>query len=506
MVCLAEKFCYTFYMTIWQKRLLKFSFQVVGVIIALLVIALFLYYHFYFKKDNLLKYVPQNATVYGTLRLSDQIKDKPVINNFLAKFKQNIDFPPLDFSLLNNFIAYNSAFALVPKSDGENIAFNYLLVFNLKEDSQLPADYITALKNHHLYYEVLSLKPLEKNILLISDSDKLLAEVKKIANQESPSLVNKVNVVLNLSKLDIANFGKIYINIRSLNELLSKIKDVPTELLLFSLNEEKTEQLFLGVKLNQDNLVLSDLPKDLPNQPLLMTELPKDLLFSLGFFNGQAKFNALYNRLKQVDAHYFAESDKSKQIVESIYDLDITKDLLPLFNNQAQLVKADSDYLLAVKLSGINDLNGKLVKLEQIIRTYLAVNYPIEQQKRLPDNTYVTQIVKNPDIPGFIDEEFFGLNLRSLIFENEEFVYFYTQDVLFLSNSSQRIKDLIENKNQLNIADLSSCYANNLPNLSQNLLIKTDVLHNYWLGFDYFKDIVVNEDLANNKAIWLCVE
>ncbi len=494
-------------MTIWQKRLLKFCIRVLGVIILIVIIALFLYYHFYFKKDNLMKYVPQDATVYATFRLTEQIKEKPFINNFFKNLEQDMDFSDPDFNLLNNFVGYNSAFALIPHTEQQDLKFDYLLIFNLKKGVQVPAYYLDNLKEHGFYYDTLNVKALERNILLVSNSAKVLQEAKNTANQESPCLVDKVSVVLNLNKLDLDYTGKLYINLKAIHDFGPMIKDLPTKLLLLSLSQEKADQLFLGIKLNQDNIVIESLIGDLPNKPLLMTNLPADFLFSFRFFSGQQKINDLYEMLQQIDFAYYEQLAQKKQVLESIYGFDLENELLAFLNGQAQLVGLENNnYLLAIQLDQITDVPDKLANLEQVIRGYLAVKYPIEEQKQLPDYTYITQIVKNPNVPDFTSEIFYNFNLRVIKFQNDEFAYFYTDDVIFLSNSSDKIKETVAGQNLVNLTQSITCFNNKMPNLSQNLFIKTEYLTKFWSGFKYLKGILINEDLANDKAIWLCLE
>jgi len=494
-------------MNLWQKRILKFSLKILGVIILIAVIALFLYYHFYFKRDNLMKYVPQDAAVYATFRLNEQVKEKQTMRHVAAWLQEDFNLQELDFNLLNNFVNYNSAIAIFPRIEGEDLFFDYLLIFNLKEGAILPADYTELFKTNNFYYKILKIKALERNILLLSNSAGLIEKVRKTANLEIPSLANKVETVINLEKLGADYTGKFYVNFRAFDKFLPDLKNEKTKLLLFTLRQPEVDQLFLGLKLNQDNLVIESPFKDLPKTPFLINRVPADMLISFSFINGREQILKLEKRAEDADFSFFSRLKKDKEEIEKLYNFDFKKDLLSLFAGWAQIILIpENGFIIAVKADEIGNLALKLDKIEQIVKEYLGTKYPIEKKKQLADYTYITQIVKNSEIPDFATENYFGTDLKIIRFQNEEFAYFFSDDVLFFANHSDKLKEVIKDSTWLEINEFSSCFRENLPELSQKISAKGEYLSQFWPKFKYFRHIVINESLTQDNAIWLCLE
>jgi len=494
-------------MTIWHKRLILFLAKFAGVIIIIFVIALFLYYHFYFKKDNLLKYVPRDAAIYGVFRLNEQIKEKESVKNLLSQFKSDFSLPEFDFGLLNNFVSYNSAIALFPELKNGELAFNYLLIFNLKESSRLPDYYFESLENHNLDYKILKIKALERDILLVSNSAMVLEKALKTASLENPSLADKFETVINLEKLSLEYDGKFYVDLSIFAEFWPTIENEKARLLLFSLIQPAPEPLFLGLKLNQDNLIIESQFKNPPLTEPLITSLPADVLASFNLINGRQRAIELSGQLNQADFLFLKQIKENKEEFEILYGFSFEQDILPLFSEQTQIIlMLENKFLIASSFGQIEEPAEKLAQIEQIIKGYLAVKYPIEQKKQLPDYTYINQIVKNPKIPDFTPQKFNDFSFKELSFQDQEFAYFFAEQTLFLSNSSEKIKELIKNENSFSLNYASSCFNEKLANFGQELFIKTEILDNVWVLNGYFKNLAINEDLANNKVIWLCLE
>jgi hypothetical protein len=176
---------------------------------------------------------------------------------------------------------------------------------------------------------------------------------------------------------------------------------------------------------------------------------------------------------------------------------------LNLFNDQAQIiVDKNNKWILALNLAQISDREAKILKLEQIIKEYITYNNPIEREKMLPDYTYITQIVKNPDDLEFQQEKIANISLKSIKQADLEFAYYVNDQQLFLANSSQIIKNYLLNQN---IQAINQYCLVNKPDFKQNLLVKSDYLSQYWPYFKYFKHVKFNENVTNGQ-IWLCLE
>jgi len=508
-VCEKIIICYTFYMTIWHKRLLIFLGKIFGVIILILAIALFFYYHYYFKKDNLIKYVPQNAVLYSTFRLDNKLKDNQIIKNFLAQLKQDCNLPDFDLDSLNYMLAYNSALAIIPNQKNNELSFDYLVILDFNGRPDYAQPFIKYFQSQNWSAELLTNQALNKNVLLASNSKKVIARVKKIAVFQEPSLADKINVFLNLKDFNLSYLGKLYLNLDSIIENLNLIKDPRSKLLLLALKSENIKEIYLGLIEKDSKLILENIANEFNvdlNQPLL-TNVPINTGLILNFNNGQEQFKKMYKFLAQDDPEYFYQLEKNKIMLESLYKFNLENDVLSFFTGPAQLM-ADSQnhYLLAVEATQITDLDSKLNKLEEIAKQYLASQNPVETQKNLPDYTTITQIVKQPEKYKFIINEINGIKIHSIRNNGLEFAYLLKDNVLILANSGQKLEDLVKNVNLEDINDYVTYLNENNANLSQNLLIKANYLQKLVPFLSFTNDLIMTEDLSGNGKFWLSLD
>ena len=236
-------------MTIWQKRLILFFIKFFGVIIIISIIALFLYYHLYFKKDNLIKYVPKEAVFYSAFRLNEETASQPLLAKMINQLKQDYNLPDFDLNNLNHFVSYNSALAIIPKDNSADLEFDYLLVFNLKPHIIDLEPKLNLFEQTDLKYELLTNSVLEKNVLIVSNSQEMIEQVKKINRQEAPSLVGQLNVLINLKKFELDYLAKSYLNIDWFNHNLSQINDLPLKLLIVSAEANNLDKFLINSNL-----------------------------------------------------------------------------------------------------------------------------------------------------------------------------------------------------------------------------------------------------------------
>ncbi|MBD3359118.1 MAG: hypothetical protein GF365_00195 [Candidatus Buchananbacteria bacterium] len=475
-----------------------------GVIMIITVIALFLYYYLYFKKDNLIKYVPKQAVFYSTFHLNEEILKQPLIADFVNQLQNDYNLPNFDLNTLNQFVAYNSALAIVPRQESADLQFDYLLVFNLKPQVIDLDNKLKLIEQSGLNYAVFNNSVLEKNILIISNSNQLIEQVKKINRQEASSLLADLNVLLNLKKFDLDYLAKSYLNIEWFNNNLTKIPDLPVKLMIASLNADNLNDIYLGWQIIDNKLVLeSQNLKNSTNQQFLLDKVPDNFLYSFSFYQANQQFTDILELLSVIDPLVGQRIENNKNYLANIYNFDWQQDVLALFADQAQIiVDQDNNWILGLNLVEINDREAKILKLEQIIKQYIAYNNPIEREKMLPDYTYITQIIKNPDNLEFQQEKIFNSSLKTIKQANLEFAYYINDQQLFLANSSQIIKNYLLNQNVQIINEHCSV---NKPDFKQNLLVKTNYLSQYWPYFKYFKYLKLNENVDNGQ-IWLCLE
>jgi len=499
-------------MTIWQKRLLIFLCKAFGVIILLIIIALFLYYNYFFKKENLIKYIPQDAVIYSTFKLNNDLNDNQLILDLIDQLKIDYNLPKIDYKILNQFIGYNSAFALLPNfvltdpvGENDNISLDYLFVFDIKEHKQEALDsYMEFLDNHTWQGQVLKINALEKNILIVSNSQQVLDKVKKIVFQQESALGDNINVVLNLNKIKLGNIGKIYINFEGLVEKLDKITDPRFKLAIASFETENISELYFGVKSENNQLLLKPIEANFDNTTtkLLLDKIPADFAINTNFINGEDKILNIMNLLQETDPLYWQKISKNFDYYQGMLNFNLEKDILSLFKQKSQIViDKDNNYIISLEIGHEANFTEKINKLEEILVEFLAINNPQEKSKQLVDYSYITQFTKDRETIVRNSEEIANISLISLESNGLEFSYYINENQLILGNSRKILYNLISDKDLLELY-YQKCYKD--ANFSQNIAIKGDYISNIWSGFKKIKTIVLSQD--NKSNIWLCLD
>jgi len=453
--------------------------------------------------------VPQNAVLYSTFRLDNKLKDNQLIKNLLAQLKQNYNLPDFDLDSLNYMLAYNSALAIIPKQENNELSFDYLIILDFNGQPDHAQPFLKYWQSQNWSAELLTNQTLNKNVLLASNSAKAIERVKKISVFQEPSLADKINVLLNLKNFNLNYFGKLYFNLDSLTKNLNLIKDPGAKLLLLALKSENINELYLGLKENNSKLILENLANEYNsdlNQPLL-TIIPNNTDLILNFTNGQEQFKKIYKLLAQDDPEYFYQLEKNRIMLENLYKFNWENDILSFFTGPAQFM-ADSQnhYLLALDAAQITDLDSKLNKLEEIMKQYLASQNPVEKLKNLPDYTTITQIVKKPENYKFIINEINDIKIHSIRNNGLEFAYLLKDNILILANYSQELENLAKNVNLKDINEYVAYLNENNANLSQNLLIKDYYLQTLAPILNFTNNIIMAEDLNENGKFWLSLD
>jgi hypothetical protein len=496
----------------WHKRLILFFCKVIGVIILLIIIALFLYYNYFFKKDNLIKYIPQEAVIYTTFKLNNEINENQLVSNLMEQVKIDYNLPEIDYKILNQFIGYNSAFALLPNfvltdpvGKNDDISLDYLFVFDIKEHKQEELDsYMKFLDNHTWQGQVLKINALEKNILIVSNSQQVLEKVKKIVFQQESSLGDNINVVINLNKIKLGNIGKIYINFEGLVEKLDKITDPRFKLAIASFETENISELYFGVKSENNQLLLKPIEANFDNTTtkLLLDRIPANFAINTNFINGEDKILNIMNLLEETDPLYWQKISKNLDYYQGILNFNLEKDILSLFKQKSQIViDKDNNYIISLEIGNEANFTEKIDKLEEILVELLAINNAQETPKQLVDYSYITQFTKDRETITRNSEEIANISLISLESNGLEFSYYINENQLILGNSRQILYNLISDKDLLELY-YHECYKD--ANFSQNIAIKGDYISNIWSGFKKIKIIVLSQD--NKSNIWLCLD
>jgi len=484
-------------MSIWQKRVLIFLLKFFGVILIIAVIALFLYYNFYFKKDSLLKYAPKNSLAFASFRINNSFLQNQAVlsltNQLQEKFKINIDL-----NILNPLVGYNAAIAVIPNNN-----YDYLLILNLKTGVKDISEIENHLLKNNLYYEHLIHDRIERNILIVSNSLEVIKQVKKINVQEAPSLADRVEVVLSLQSIPINYQGKIFIDLQALKEAVNQTNNVNLKLLLANFQQK---ELYLNIKDSDNKIIVKSFKHDTnKNKQIISEKLPADYVVNLILNHTNLNYENYLEKLSKIDKNYTNSVNQQIKFYEQLYKFDLQTDILDLLKQQAQfIVMQDNKWLILANLANNNDITAKIKQIEYIIKEHLAYNNPIEVEKQLPDKTYIRQIIKQSNKLDFEIQDIKGLNLNYLRKNGEEYAYFIIDDVLYLANNRQILINMLNDNQTVSLADISNCYSE-LPNFSQNLFVNNQNLTDNWLFKPYFDHLLFSQQI-NNDEIWLCLE
>ncbi len=482
-------------MTLWHKRLIIFFAEVFGAIILIITVALFLYYNYFFTKDNFLKYLPKDTVLYSTFKVNKGLEKNLLVNKFLTNLSDNYAVPQLELDLANPLLSYNGALAIIPD---QNFNFHYVFLFDLKNSDI--SSYEEYFNNINWHAEMISIGKLEKNVLVISSSLFSLDKIKNVISQQESSLAQNINVELNLKKLALNSYGKIYLNLELLNDNLSKISDDRYKLAFSSLKSNKITTLYFSIELDDNKVIIATNDYDKGRyQPRLLNKIPKNWDTSLSVSNFSKHYNQIIDDLAINSPKLANKIGFNINYFEQNLNFTFNEDILDILSNNSEIVtNSQNEWILATEL----DKNAKTSeisdKIDEILKEYISLKNPVIVTKELPDGTFIEQIKKNSDSLVTKQENVANISLNFINMGNDSLAYYIENHVFYLSNS----KELLENYlNDLNFVDISEFNCNNNANFSENLLKKISFDNNILNIFNFF-NLKVNE----NNDIWLCLE
>ncbi|MDD5340834.1 MAG: hypothetical protein PHC97_00120 [Patescibacteria group bacterium] len=449
-----------------NARSIKIIGSIFGIILILLVlVAIILYFNFYFNKDRMIRYVPGEAILYASFNTA-RFNDQGFIENILTALKQKYGLANLDTNILNKWVGENMALAIIPKSDDDFYNFDYLIFFDL---SKKPDEAWLSAQN--LNYAYLENDFLNKNILVLASSADAITKVISVRNQEENSLAQSLGVSMNLDKLK-PNIGKMYVNLEKLASHYSQLTDLRFKLLLLSLREGKAADLYLGINSAGRKIVLSNFGSNNFSRQALLANVPADFFYNLEFESGSNKLIKTLNSLNSLAPDFYSQIFKNMEYSKGILNMDWQNDILPLFNQRTQIVSYPGNkYLVATEIERVADLPAKLSKLEEIVINAFAVEGSKEVQKRLVDGTYITQIFRTANQQF----ENAGEDNKTRVLSNSkiEFGYYISGKRLILSNSLELLNNLGSGMG------LVSADVDKIANLSTNITISDKLLSYY---------------------------
>lgn len=493
-------------MTIWHQRLIKFGAKVIGALLLIILIILFFYYNLFFKKDNLLKYVPENALAYATFKADQSTWDNQFLKKWLATWRDSnqIVLEPDD---LNSLVGYNLALALIPGSAESSL--NFLAIFDLK--NQVSQDkYLSILEKNHLYYSLLTPNVLEKRILVVSDSPLIIEQVQRISLQEDKSLADNMKVVINLQQLKGNYSGKVYLNLALLKERLSSNSDLTSQIIINRLTEIEDKALFVGIKLNPDNIQIeSTHSRKLPapaDQTSGAFNLLNDSILNL---SGQAVDTDLTKLMLSLKS----DSDFYKILENNLYNLekqlkfDIDQDILPLLHKQVAIsVNSRQAWVLSLDLAGQADADAKIEKLGNILQAYLALQHPIYKEKQLPDKTYIKQLVIDQTILTPFIKDIPGGQIRFWSLDQAGIGYMKLANNIYVSNNLDKLVAISLNQFNNQKVSQSSCNSQNMAEFTQFLNLDKQMILGYLPQLGALEQVWLGMGGQGNEKIWLCLE
>lgn len=472
-----------------QTLFKRLSFGLIIVLI-LFIIAGFLYYNFYFKKDSLIKYVPKEAVLYSTLRINGEIKENQLAQNLFLTINSEYHLPEMDPMILNPYIGYNFALAIIPK-ESNFYEYNYLVLLDLRER---PDENI--LKEKGLYWHYFKNQYFDTDVMAISNSPIIIEKVVAVRNQEWPALASRIGVTINLNQLKINKLGKVFIDIEALRKHFNELGDLKLKTLFASLGNTNVDELYLSIDFKDNTIIFSN-SESTEQASLLLTRIPSNFIASLSTNNLQDHLTQILNVIYQLDPAYYKQILKNMEYSQGILNLDWQNDIFPLFRGESQLiVYPEQKYLLALKLNNSIDITQKLAKLEEVMGTYNLLNEPRQKEKQLPDGTHITQIIRDTSF-AFEEVVIGDRKLRTLDKNGVEFGYFYNDNLLILANSLLLLNKLLYNE------DLTEINNINLANFSTNLILDTDIYTDIWPVLANINNIDYSE---LNGKIWLKLE
>ncbi|MCX6744056.1 MAG: hypothetical protein NTX82_00845 [Candidatus Parcubacteria bacterium] len=487
-------------MNLWHQRLIIFIAKVLAVILGWVFIGYFLYYNLYFKQDALIKYVPKDAIAYAAFRITPELEQTQLLAGMKAQFFNDFNLPEAGWEQLNQLTGNNFSLAVIPNNHAESLTFSYLLLFDFGARKNIDEQYLEFTKKKGWSYYVFTNQTKSRKIVAITSTEDLLNKVKQVAAQNEPSLAQDVGVVLNLKKFVPKEFwARVYCDLDYLASQTPKISDWQIKLALAAIKSNNSGPLFLGMK-NLDNKIVAQNnlnPLSLQEVTATLEKLPSNLEYSLSFSDLPNKWKTITNWLQNNDAAYYAQLLKNKEYLEGVYNFSWENELLPALSRQIQIIKTtDNQILLSAKVPD-NDLTKLAAKIESIIKNYLATNSPVIKPKKMPDYTYINQVLRDTSNLDFIEDQVAGLKIKLLDSNGQEYAYILSNNSIILANSRQIINDNLQNDQILkywqatgNIYDFGS-------NFSQNTYLSGPYLQSYISLFSNIKYLLVNEDKSS---------
>jgi hypothetical protein len=447
-------------MNLWHQKLLILGAKAVGVLIGLLFLGYLIYYNLYFKTDSLIRYVPKEAVVYATFRITPELGENEIINK-ISRQIASANSADLDFTAFNQLVGNNLSLALVPEAN--NSQLNILVLLDLGMGNDKADTFRQLAQNANWQSRLFANQFKSKNILAISDSTALLDEVASVNAKQKPALSQKIDAVLNLKKYAPQNFfGKIYIDGSFISEQAELIKPAQFKLLVKALDAENSQAIFGGIILQPNKLIMQNSNPSSGNSSLTAdsNNWPPNVAYNFVVSNLADRWHEYKEISKQRNSQDFALISDKLEYLQGLYNFNWEQDILPLLSDKAQIISGpNNEYLIAATIKDGN-LDSQTANIERLIKTYIANQYPITQTKQMPDNTYITQVVRDKNQYVFNEDMILGLKIQSIWVNNQEFIYIISENRLIIANSREIIINLLNSEQKISVWENSGILGN----------------------------------------------
>ncbi|MFH1173344.1 MAG: DUF3352 domain-containing protein [bacterium] len=386
-----------------------------GTFLALLIVAAAFYFNFFLYRDTLVKQAPADSLVYWRFNLVSALDDYHRLDTNVAY--QQIDrllaWPVGQFAReIQLLVGREAALVIVPwqeeKSEENNRQLETVLgkaiLIRLSRSAKVDNDKLNGLGIHQAR--------LSRRLLVLADSEETL---KKITEASSENNLRQItSIKKGLGKIDNRYLSKGYIDVRGLDKYFQeKNGSLPADfnaLLVrlstdFLLSQDQLQLFFWSQKAGAGFAcqVVGSKKDSWPEQaksfPRLIKYLPPDTLMAWSGFNWQTILDSLDKTFTQTNSGL----EKHLANYEKLYRFDWQTDLAPLLAGRGDLIvlpesdpktRKQKDFIINVNSPAAD--SAAVVRLEEIVKEYLAYHLPMEKIRTLPDNSRVTELITSP--------------------------------------------------------------------------------------------------------------
>lgn len=441
----------------------------------------FLFWQFFCKKDNIIRFIPEEAIFYSwidpsfrnalfktgdfsNLEEDLQIKLDEVLNPYQLNFKEDLE------PILGDEVAL----AILP--DKEKAVFLGVIKLKNKDlKSNLEKKLVTRNTKEETYSGIKIVSPLNDSASLLKFSYIFLEDYLVLSKE--PSFLKNIIDVKQGKRSSLAESSKYkkFSHILPYSYSFYLFVEPDQFVNRFVSSEESTRYIFLKIftfnikeaslslKLSGKNLIMRTYInkfKEGNNYPLkLVNYIPLKTILSFSGYNLEKEFEDLKNQLTSYNPLYLFYLTNLKEKIQKQYGLDIEDDLLSWMDKEYNLLvqsKSENEFSFGFifQIDDIKKVQEKLAKLENVIENYYSQKYPKESNIILEDGTTAVELLPNTEAFQFKDLDFKDIKIRTIsipeTFENFSYA-FYGNLVVFgtAENLVMSMVDACKGENQL---------------------------------------------------------